>query len=173
MRAMSGQIIARCGGYEMVEVGPRIYFIDRRTGGYVIALFVLGLLTGLTGINGVVQVAMGNAIAGLILGALGAVFGAVFALVLRLRRGRLALRWDAEPPIAFIDRETGSAHDGGGQALAPLTHVSFAPEFQMTSSSPALAMKLPKGSIVIARGSPFTGSIDDFTDALRARGLRA
>ena len=76
----------------MVEVGSRIYFIDRGTGGYVIALFVLGLLTVITGINGVVQLAMGNALAGLIVGAVGAVFGAVFALVLRLRRARLALR---------------------------------------------------------------------------------
>jgi hypothetical protein len=170
---MSGQTIATCGGYEMVEVGPRIYFIDRGTGGYAIALFVLGLLTVIASVNGIVQLGMGNLMAGLIIGAVGAVFGAVFALVLRARRARLALRWDQNPTIAFIDRETGSAHDPAGQALAPLTHVAFAPVFQIASSSQALAMKLPRGEIVIARGSPFSGSIDDFTDALRARGFRA
>jgi len=170
---MPGQTIATCGGYEMVEVGPRIYFIDRGTGAHAIALFVLGLLVGLTGINGVVQLSLGNVIAGLIIGGVGGLFAAVFVLVLRARRRRLALRWDQHAPLAFIDRQTGSAHDGAGQPIAPLAQVAFAPVFQIASSSQALAMKLPGGEIVIARGSPFSGSIDDFTDALRARGLRA
>jgi hypothetical protein len=170
---MSGQTIASCGGYEMVEVGPRIYFIDRGTSAHVIALFVLGLVTGIVGLNGVAQIALGNVALGLIMAAVGGVFGTVFALVLRARRARLARRWDEHSPLAYIDSQTGAAHDGAGHPLAALSFVAFAPVFQIASSSQALAMNYPGGSIVIARGSPFSGSIDAFTYVLRARGLRA
>ena len=170
---MSGQTIATCGGYEMVEVGPRIYFIDRETHGYAIAMFVVGLLTLMVGVNGFFQLMLGRVAAGVILGAAAAGLVVVFGVVLRARRARLALRWDAMPPLAYLDRATGTVHDASGRTLAHLAQVAFAPAFQMTSSSQALEMRYPGGSIVIARGSPFSGSVGTFIDALRARGQRA
>jgi len=172
---MAGQTIATCGGYEMVEDGPRIYFIDRGTNGYAVALFVLGLITVIGGVNAVVQLASGRRhfLAGLILLGVASVFAAVFMLVLRARKRRLALRWNEHAPLAFIDRQTGAAHDADGHPVAPLAQVAFRPVFQLGSSSKALALHHPNGSIVVARGSPFAGSVDDFVDALRARGLAA
>jgi hypothetical protein len=168
---VAAQTIATCNGYEMVEDGPRIYFLDRATSGFTIALFVLGLITAIAGVNGVVWALSRQLLLGaILLGAAGA-FAGIFTLVLRARRRRGSRAWNEVGALAFIDRQTGAAHDGAGQAVAPLGHVAFAPVFQLGSSSKALALKHPGGSIVIARGSPFGGSIDDFIDVLRARGL--
>jgi hypothetical protein len=168
---MSGHTIATCNGYEVIEDGPRLYFIDRATNGFTIALFVLGLITLIAGLNGVVWAVSRQLLLSAILLGVAGVFGSIFVLVLRARRRRASRAWNELGALAFIDRQTGVAHDGGGQAVAPLGHVTFAPVFQLGSSSKALALKHPGGSIVIARGSPFGGSIDHFTDVLRARGL--
>lgn len=168
---MPGQTIATCGGYEMVEDGPRIYFIDRATNGHAVALFVLGLIAVIGGVNGVVWAASRQLLLAAILLGVAAVFAGIFALVLRARRRRAALPWHELPRLASIDRQTGAAHDDQGRAIAPLQQVVFAPVFQIGSSSKALALRHPGGSIVIARGSPFSGSIHDFIDALRVRGL--
>lgn len=155
----------------MVEDGPRIYFIDRATSGFTIALFVLGLIAVIVGLNGVIWALSGQLLVCAILLAAAGVFAGIFVLALRARRRRATRPWNEVGALAFIDRQTGSAHDGGGQTVAPLGQVAFAPVFQLGSSSKALALKHPGGSIAIASGSPFGGSIDDFIDALRARGL--
>lgn len=156
----------------MIEDGPRIYFIDRGTGPHLIGLFVVGLIAFITGANALVMLAVNIVVAAVML-VVAIVSGGVFMAVWKARRKRMTMPWNQAGLLAYVDRQTGLAHDASGRPLAQLAQVSFAPEFQLTSSSKSLALRHPGGTIVIARGSPFGGSIHDFTDQLRARGFAA
>lgn len=168
--------IARCGGYELVEVGPRLHFVDRDIGAHTIALFVLGLLAFITSVNGVLQLALsfdggGIALLGAVLLVVGVGFGWVTHLVARARRARLALPASGLRLIVALDRERGTIEDGHGRVFGPLAGARFRRAFQIGSSSRALELAYVGGSIVVGRGSPFHGGVDELEDALRARGF--
>ncbi len=167
--------IATCGGYELHEDGPRLSFVHRSTGAYPVALFVLGLLTFILATNGVLLVVLsangqGTLIAGLILLVVAVGAGALIPAVLRRKRAREAL-----PVASFVtlvlDRAQGAVTDATGRPLAPLQGVIFRPAFQMASSSSALEICYGGQAHTIARGSPFSGSIDGMSEALRQRGF--
>ncbi len=168
--------IARCGGYELVEDGARLVFVDRAIGAHTIAIYVLALLSFITGANGLLQLALssgggGIALLGAALSALGVALGWVSWLVLRARRARLALPASGLRVIVALDRQRGTIEDAQGRAFGPLASARFRRAFQIGSSSQALELAYAGGSLVVGRGSPFHGGVDELEDALRARGF--
>jgi hypothetical protein len=167
--------IADCGGYELFEDGPRLLFVQRATGAYSVGLFVLGLLVFILGVNGVLQIAIassgGSAVAGVILLVLAVGAGAVIPLVLKAKRAQEAQPIDACVTLV-VDRAQGVVADRAGRALAPLQGVIFRSAFQVGSSSRALEICYAGQAHVIARGSPFSGSIEGMSAALQQRGFR-
>ncbi len=110
-------------------------------------LFVLGLVSFILVLNGVVQIfTLGPVIGAVFLG-VGALVGGAFFWVLRRRR-----RASPAPlqVVLVFDRRDGVLRNAAGGALAPLAHVTFQRQFQATSSARAFACVWPGGSVVIA-----------------------
>jgi hypothetical protein len=98
--------------------------------------------------------------------------GFVFARVgIGLRRARnQAEEAPGKPWLIFAD---GALLDAERRELSPLESLRFSRSFQLASSSRALTLTWPTGSLIIARGDPFGDSIDDFVAALESLGLRS
>jgi uncharacterized membrane protein len=176
---VNGQVIARCGGFELLEDGPRLIFVDRGTSWFGVALFVVGLLAFITSGNGVLWVVLsigGNRdalVPALILLPLGALFVTAFVLLWKAKARRAKDPAPTPDQVLMIaDRAQNALTDAAGRPFAPLDGAVFRSAMQLGSSSSCLEVGFAGGTRVIARGSPFSGSIDDMQDALRARGLR-
>jgi hypothetical protein len=167
---MSGVVIAESAGVVLVENGPLIYFVDRRTGGLSIAVFVIALVAVIAGVNGGVLLAGGHAAGAVVLG-VAVLAVAVLVLVLRSLRRQRGRSLEHLPRTLIIDRDAGVVLRGDGRTLAQLDAVRFVSVFQLGSSSRALACEHPGGRVVVCRGSPFSGSIGPHLEALRGRGL--
>lgn len=168
--------IARCGGYELVEDDARLVFVDRAIGAHTIAIFVLALLSFITGANGALQLALsfgggGIALLGAVLVASSVALGWITWRVVVARRARLALPASSLRVIVVLDRQRGTIEDAQGRAFGPLASARFRRAFQIGSSSQALELAYAGGSLVVGRGSPFHGGVDELEDALRARGF--
>jgi hypothetical protein len=100
------------------------------------------------------------------------VLGAGCALAVRAIRRRRATPPETLAKILVLDRSRGAACNERGEVYAPLEQIWFETRTQVTSSSRALACCWPSDSMVIARGSPFLGSVDVLGDALRQQGFR-
>jgi hypothetical protein len=74
--------------------------------------------------------------------------------------------------LLVLDRAQGAVCTGEGRPLAPLAGIVVREAYQLGSSSKALEVACSAGVFTIARGSPFSGSIDDIAHALRQRGFQ-
>jgi hypothetical protein len=172
------RVLAECAGDVLAEDDGRLVFVRR--GGSPAAVFVAGLVTLVTAVNGLVQLTLalagggGSAVAGAVLAGLAGAAGWLTHRLLRAMRAARARPVGELRPLVVIDPGAGVARGPDGSVLAPLHAVAFAPVLDAFSSSRALAMTWPGGRVVVYHGNPFTGgSIDDAIAALRARGLRA
>jgi len=165
--------LADNGRFVLAEDGARLVFLERRGVVPAWALFVLGLLAGITGLMSVLfAVAVevpGRWLVVVILLGLAVVFGTLLRWLMRRRRDRLARPLAIAEAIVVIDE--GALTDAAGRTLAPRTGVKFARMMQATSSSRALAVTWSGGRRVVFRGDPFSGSIDQAVDVVRARGF--
>ncbi len=169
----SPQVVASCGTTDLVEDGALLRFVERGGGGLSVAVFVTGLVGALTGLNAVFLGLQGfPAPAVAALGAVAVVCVAGCVLALRARRAHAQRPLHSLPVVLVLDRARGVACEADGRPLASLHDVVFRPQMQLASSSSALAASWPGGVRVVARGSPFTGSVDPMRDALQARGFR-
>lgn len=175
---MAGKVIATCGGYELIEDGPRLLFVNRGSSWYSVALFVVGLLAVITSANGVFWLVAGLSSDGggfgvaLALLPLAAVFVTVFILLWRAQARSAKEGFRSEHIILVADRARNALTDSGGRPLASLDGAVFRSAMQVTSSSRCLEVIFAGGAQVVARGSPFSGSIGGFQKALRERDLR-
>lgn len=174
---MAGTVVATCGGYELIEDGPRLLFVNRGSSWYGVALFVMGLLAVITSANGVLWLVPGVFPGGGGFGAallllLAAAFCTAFILLRRARARSATESFRSEHVILIADRAQNALTDSGGRPFAPLDGVVFRSAMQVTSSSRCIEVNFAGGTRVVARGSPFSGSIGGFQKALRARGLR-
>jgi len=167
------QVVASCGTTDLLEDGAHLRFVERGGGGLSVAIFVFGLIGALTGINAVFLGLQGYPVPTVLaLGTVALLCLAGCALTLRAHRARAARPVHTLPVVLVLDRARGVACEADGRPLASLHDVVFRPQMQLASSSSALAASWPGGVRVVARGSPFTGSVDPMRDALQARGFR-
>lgn len=172
-----GVTVATCGGHELIEDGPRLILVDRRTNGLDVALFVLGLVTFITFTVGLVMAFLATRSevpvqVSLVLLGVTAVSVIGLRVAYEVRRARRWRPLHALPVTVVLDRARGAVCDAAGNPIAPLAGAVVRVAFQIGSSSKALELACSAGTFVIARGSPFSGSVHDIADALRARGLR-
>lgn len=169
------RVLADNGAFVLAEDGARLVFFERRGVVPAWALFVVGLLAGITGIASVGIAATvaepGRWIAVGVLLAVAAVFGGSLRWLMRRRRERLARALTIAEASVVIDVGAQVLTDANGRTLAPLSAVGFARVMQATSSARALAVKWGGGGLVVYRGDPFSGSIDEAARVLRGRGF--
>lgn len=175
---MTPTILTDVAGHVLYEDGPRLVFVDRKTGWTFWARFVLGLVTVIVGLNGVAQLGMALTDNGgiLIFGVIATGVAAVglFALVTLHRWVKSRARQPISDfrPIVVLDRERNVLMGPEGQTIAALQDVYFAKAFQFTSSAPGLMCRWPGGRAIVSRGRAMgLGGVDDTVSALRQRGL--
>jgi hypothetical protein len=166
-------VVARCNGTEIVDRGNEAWVTMKEVPSPAWTM-VAGLLASVTVINGALQ------------GIYAAVKGGVqhgFAAVVLLGLGMafvkagLSLRRAATEAAEARGQRVlvfanGMLLDGEQRELCSLEDVKLTYELQLASSSKALTLRWPSGSLVIARGSPFGDPVDECVAALEALGLK-
>ena len=167
------QVVARCNGTEIVDRGDEVWIVMKDLPSPVWPL-IAGLLACITLINGTLQAVYAGVKHVWQQGLLALVlltFGAVFIKVgIALRRA--ATKAEEAPAQPVLILEGGHLLDAQRRELAPLEAVTLSYVLQLTSSSKALTLTWPTGSLVVARGNPFGDPVDDCAAALEARGMR-
>lgn len=91
----------------------------------------------------------------------------VLAVVRRIRDIR-ATPLSTYRPVAVFDRAQWVFTDGDGVVIAPLDHVRFQRQTQLTSSSEMLVAVTPASKRIIQRGNPFNGGLGNLESVLTA-----
>jgi hypothetical protein len=169
------RILAEVGGLAVAEQGPRVVVVDRGTGPWATFAFVLAVVALVFGGFGAVTLAFAAAgattvpwwlsAAFLVVG-IGVGFGAL--AVVRRIRGSRATPLSTYRPVAVFDRARRVFTDGDGVVIAPLDHVRFQRQTQLTSSSEMLVAVTPGGRRIIKRGNPFNGGLGNLESVLTA-----
>lgn len=160
-------VLAEQGGLVVAERGPDILIIDRGNGASDITAFVLLVCTLVFGGFGVVSVfyaatgamAPGSVAVGVVLLVVGIASGIAMVLTTKATRGRRMRPLSSFAPVAVLDRAHRVYRNGAGELIAPLDHVRFERQIQLTSSSAKLVAVTPSGDHLIKRGNPFGGGI--------------
>jgi len=165
-------VLADNGSYVVAEDGTRLLFFQRRILPSWMA-YVAGLLTVITLGNGVVQLVIGNVVAGAVLVVLGVSSAFALRAVVRSRGRAKAAPLDPANALLVIDLMSRSLLDASGRVLAPLDAVRIERSMQLTSSARALRAVWPDGSMIVYRGDALQpgGSITGPAEALQARGM--
>ncbi len=137
-------------------------------------LFVTGLITLITCANGVIQMIIhrGNLLPSIILMAIGFLFMGISIYVARYRKKINAKPFDQLQAICAFDFNSGVLLDARLQPIASLHEVHIKRALQLASSSSALVVVSPLGSMTLVKGSPFSGGVSAVENALVSRGIR-
>jgi hypothetical protein len=167
------RVVARCNGVEILDRGDEAWIV-RKELPLAAWTMVAGLLACVTLVNGTLQgiyawVRGGreHALAAFVLLGLGAAF-------VRVGMGASRARTKAEeaPGKTFLIVTEGRLFDAERRELAALESVRLTRTFQLGSSSRALTLVWPQGTLIIARGDPFGDSVDECEAALESLGMR-
>ena len=172
------EVLHDAGDFIVYRDADRVVFVDRGIRLAVWARLVLALLTMISGVNTVVQLALvltGQGSIGVALTVVGFSVAFGFALVAIHRHAQRAQGRPLSelPPLLILDLEEGVLQDRGGQALADLDDVYFRAVVQAASSGKALECRWPGGHKIVHRGGGMglTG-VSGALDAMRSLGLR-
>jgi hypothetical protein len=162
-------LLARSSGVAVYEQGSELWVVPQPTSWRYTAVFVLGIITLITGVNGAIfclsgRFAFGAPIAGAAL--IGGLL--IYALVsqIRSRHRRVPEERDAAVILDFAGRRL---LDPGRRPLADLAAVRLGRRFQFGSSAPALEISWPGGSRILVRGNAFAGGIADVEEVLQSK----
>lgn len=168
------RIVAEVGGLAVAEHGPLVLVIDRGTGPWATAAFVLGVVALVFGGFGAVALSLAATENASIPWWLSAIFlvigiacgGAASAVVARIRGAKTKPLSDYSP-VALFDR-ANRVFVEEGVVVAALDQTRIQSKTQVTSSSPMLVAVTPTGTRVLKRGNPFDGGIGNLEEVLNA-----
>ncbi len=168
------RVVARCNGIEILDRGDEAWVVTKDVPSPVWTM-VAALLACITLGNGALQLIYGYAKADRQHGILGAglvLLGFVF-IRLGMRFSRARREAEERPGKTWLIFADGALLDADRRELAALDALRVARTFQVASSSRALTLSWPSGSLVIARGNPFGDSVDEIESALQSLGVRS
>lgn len=168
------RVLAQASGVVVAQDGANVVVVDRRLRGLATTVFVLAVLTFITGVQGILF-AVGAAgteqaartVAVVLMGA-AVVTGGLLAVAIRAVVTRRRRPLSDYQPVATFDLSAGQLRDGTGRTVAPLDQVRLAKRMQLTSSSPKLVAETPGGTLLLARGNPFAGGLGNLREVLAA-----
>ncbi len=170
--------IADNGQCVLAEEDGRLLFLARRGLVPGWAVYVVGLLTAIFGVNSVVLIGFGvrhhdvRVFVGLGMMIAAGLLGWACVTLARRRIARREAALDPGAALLVIDLEAGLLRDASGRELVAIDSAKFVRRMQLTSSSRALHVVWSGNERVLYRGDAFTGPIDDAVDALERRGIR-
>jgi hypothetical protein len=176
----SARVIAANAGFEIVEVGGRVWFFDRRTRGPGLAAAISGGVAGITLTNGVL-LTVGNLTGAefgapwlgvLVLAGVAALAGGICRAALAVRQRRASCPRAELRAIVMVDRASGTLLDGEGRTIAPLAQVRAGQGLLLASSAPALFLWPPNRSrIEVFRATLIGGGLQGARAALAEVGF--
>jgi hypothetical protein len=136
-------------------------------------MFVSGLITLITLVNGALQILFhpGIAISITLFGS-GILFLVVTILIAKYRKKVNAIPWSELEVICKLDHGTGKVIDSQEQVIGELSEARLKRQMQLTSSSPALVLLAGSRKIKLVKGSPFSGGVSAVHKALLERGIK-
>ena len=178
----SARVLASNAGFEIIEVGSRVWFFDRRTRGLGIAAAVSGGVAALTLINGALLTLMNltgsSTSASLpwvaVLAAFGImlVAGTICWATLKLRSQRVSCARAQLHPLAIVDRASGVVLGAERQVIAPVAQVRARRVMLISSSAPSIELRAPDGwHVEVFRGSMFGGGVEAVLSTLTQLGF--
>lgn len=176
----SARVLAENAGFEIVALGDRVWFFNRRTFGPAIAASVSGGVAAIASINALlitISLLAGGGIdapwlAVVIVIAVALLASSICWASLKLRRRRLERPRTELRPLAMVDRTAGMLLDGDGQSIAPVAQVRAGRGMLIGSSAPAVVLRPPRGRrIEVGRGSLAGGGIDQALAVLAELGF--
>ena len=161
-------VLAECNDVVLLKEEECLIFAQRPQSISPSLFFVAILVTCITGVNAVAQLAMAHGAAALTLTATTCLFAWLLFRMIKLNR---EAKLQAASPQWVLDRAQNYLLDSRGQKIAPLHELYFAQTFQWNSSSRALTCFWKQDSAIVARGNPFGNSVDDVITALQHAGF--
>lgn len=167
--------LTEASGVGIYSDGERVFVIDLGTVQLHTAVFVLGLLAFILGVNGSLMLAgvMGGGpvvVVGIVLVAVSVLCGCGIHRLVKLIRHRRS-HPNERAPIVILDLATRRLCGPDGQPMAPLSEVSRQLKFQMGSNSRQLVLIGPMGTVLLARGNPFAGGLGNLEGVLARFGI--
>jgi hypothetical protein len=173
--------VATCDGYELIEDGPRLVFVDRRIGLLSELRWLLPALSAmwtLGATSSALQCAFGpqDRAGRMLAAALACSACAVLALLGWLvatarRRARLATPWTEHAVVGVIDRGHDAVLDGAGAMVARMSASRLRTRVRLTSRGKTnLELVHPGGVLVLAREPTFARA-HAMVHALEMRGF--
>lgn len=160
------RVVAESSGIAVVQQDGTLWVVDRKTGWVSTAIFVTGLNAGI-GLLGGFSLLFTVGWAGLFPMLFGVVGVAGLLAILRWKRSREAAPLESLTVLCAVDPSRRAITDASGQPIASFDQVELKRAFQVTSSSPALELHHPGGKILLVRGNPFGGGIEDVEEVLK------
>ena len=166
-------ILAESASVAVFQKGDQVIVARRGTGGWSTAAFVFGLMTlfGTVGTYVMWNDSTGDPetkwIPTLVTGVAGLVGGAGLGWALHVLRSRRGLPLAQLSAVVILDGTRRLVCDGGGNPLAPFDGVRLNRRMQVTSSYRALHLEWEGGSICVARGTPFAGTVGPIESVLQ------
>lgn len=172
--------MAEHAGFEIVAVGERVWFFDRRIRGPTLAAAISGGAGAIALINALLLTVAwltGGELADsweaaaivFVIALLGV---GVCRATLGLRQRRLARPRAELRPLAMVDRATGMLLDADGRSIAPVASVRGARGLLIGSSAPAVFLQPPGAArIEVFRGTLVGGGLERVLDVLAELGF--
>lgn len=169
--------LAESSGTIIYDSGNKLFISKKPAQWTTTGLFVTGLLSFIFIVNGVLQLfVFKNAHGpiypiGIILSIVGIVFALVFWRILAYRKKINALSFEKLKNICVIDFTNNNLLDSNNNILSSLDTVTMKRKMQLASSSPKLILNWNKKSLVLVKGSPFSGGVTAVENALISKGI--
>lgn len=166
--------VATSSGFTMYHENHKIYFVDERSNWGYTLMFVVGLVTFLMFVGGIIFMSIGEGTmfwVGTVLLIFGLSGGVLNQVSNRQSKKNMEGPLDEKKHICIIDLTKQSLYGPDHNMLSPMLQVTIEKKMQLTSSSKALVINYPGGSIEICKGNPFGGGTVLMEQALKDRAL--
>jgi hypothetical protein len=171
------ELLAKASGYAIYKQNDRLYFTNLGTAWIYTTRFVLGLLTFILGVNGIIQLVLsltgssGILLLGIILTGIALLLFFLFRYINGLLKQKNDRSLTDQDILCMIDLKDSTLLDASGNVLAELDQVTMCKKMQITSSSPALELNCAGNAITIINGNPVAGGIAPYLTILKQYGL--
>lgn len=172
------KIICRASEVVVAEEDEKLFFFRDTSFPSAVFIYVAALLAFICTGAGIALFAISGEAGGQRYAGAGILAGGLLLLfvtykLMTLRKKKQQTLPGAEQRICIIDTRRKELLQGDGRRIAPLESVQMKRKMQITSSSPALFLEWPGGSLLLVRGNPFSGGTGPLEHLLKNNGVRA
>ncbi len=167
------ELLAKASGAVIYKDEKELIVAHVGGNGLAVTMFVSGLVTFITGAQGIVWLTLGSMEVSAVFFFFALISFAVFHFVFERRKEAIQRPPSDLTQIFRIDFSKQEIQDENGRMLCPVSAARLKLIFQVSSSSRSLALVTPQKEILIARGNPFAGGTASLINELTSHGIAA